>query len=274
LTQLRPAAALVAALLVAGCSGTEASLRRDVDGLRSELALVRQENQELQRRLDAVSSRLEVVAARSVRPPEPRPTEPRAAESVVPGGLAVIRVEPGPPAPMPPPPARRAPPIPTAVALVEPDGSRLDALARRSGRELSAEAEAELKAARRKDGLARAHALDDFVARYPRHPQADNALVEAVAAYAEAGRPEAACTMARRAVEEYPAGDALSEALWRLAACELQRGGADAEKRILTRLVAEFPSTPAARKAGERLAAISGRTGGEPPADVPARSGP
>ena len=30
----------------------------------------------------------------------------------------------------------------------------------------------------------RAHALEDFVARYPRHPSADNALVEASTAYA------------------------------------------------------------------------------------------
>jgi len=59
-----------------------------------------------------------------------------------------------------------------------------------------------------------------------------------------------------------------------VAACESQRGGADAEKKILSRLVSEFPSTPAARRAGERLAAISGRTGGDPPAAVPARSGP
>jgi TolA-binding protein len=150
----------------------------------------------------------------------------------------------------------------------------MESLARRSGRELAAEADAELKAARRKDGLGRAHGLEDFVTRYPRHPQADNALVEAAAAYADAGRADAACTVARRAAEEYPAGDATSDALWRVAACESQRGAADAEKRILSRLVTEYPSTPAARRAGERLAAISGRTGGDSPADVPARSGP
>jgi TolA-binding protein len=272
LTPFRPEAALAAALLVAGCSGAEASLRREVDALRAELATSRQENQELQRRVEALSSRVDLVASRLSQPaaprPEPRPAEPRPAEpaaaTVVPGGLAVVRVE----------PPRRAPPVPTAVPIVEPDGSRLEALARHSGRELAAEAEAELKAARRRDGLAKAHALEDFVGRYPRHPQADNALVEAALAYLDAGRPDAACGVSRRAVEEYPAGDALSDALWRLAGCESRRAGPDAEKKILTRLVTEFPSTPAARRAGERLAAISGQNGGEPPSDVPARSGP
>jgi TolA-binding protein len=268
LTPFRPEAALAAALLVAGCSGAEASLRPELDALRGELAVARQENQELQRKVEGLSTRMDLVAARLARPAEPRP-EPRAAEGpaapVVPGGLAVVRME---------PPGRRAPPVPTAVAIVEPDGGRIEALARRSGRELAAEAEAELKAARRRDGLARAHGLEDFVARYPRHPQADNALVEAAGAYLEAGRADAACTVSRRAVEEYPVGDAMSDALWRVAACESQRGGPDAEKKVLSRLVTEFPSTPAARRAGERLAVISGRTGGESPADGPARSGP
>jgi TolA-binding protein len=270
LTPFRPEAALAAALLVAGCSGADASLRPDVEALRAELAAARQENQELQRKVEGLAARVELVTARQARAaeaaaPAPPPAPATAAMPLVPGGLTVVKVE---------PPGRRAPPVPVAVPIVEPDGRRLEALARRSGRELAAEADAELKAARRRDGLARAHGLEDFVTRYPHHPQADNALTEAAGAYAEAGRADAACTVARRAAEEYPAGDAASEALWRVAACEAQRGGADAEKKILSRLVSEFPSTPAARRAGERLVAISGRIGGDPPADVPARSGP
>ena len=81
--------------------------------------------------------------------------------------------------------------------------------------------------------------------------------------------------MARRAVEEYPAGRALAEGLWRLAVCESSAGrhrrssGASS-----TRLVTDFPSTPYARKAGERLAVLSGRSGGDPPPASPARSSP
>jgi hypothetical protein len=269
---IRPEAALAAALLVVGCAGTEAPLRRDLDALRAELAAARQENQRLQRAVEGLTARVDVLAARSIHPaaeaPRPEPRKPEAAAPVVPPeGLAGVRMEP------PAPRARAAPPVPTAVAILEPEKAQLETLERRSGRGLAAEAEGELKAARRRDGLARAHALEDFVGRYPHHPQACGALVEAAGAYAEAGRPDAGCTLARRAADEYPAGEAIPEALWRVAGCESQRGSAEGELRILKRLVTEFPSTPAARRAGARLAAITGR-GGEPPADDPARSSP
>ncbi|HEX9051433.1 MAG TPA: tetratricopeptide repeat protein, partial [Anaeromyxobacter sp.] len=178
------------------------------------------------------------------------------------------------------PPAREArraprspPPVPTAVPIAEPDPERLEALGRKGSREISAEAADELARARRLSGAARAHALEDFVARYPRHPSADNALVEAAAAYAETGSADAACELARRAKDDYPAGDAMSDALERLAWCESRRGATAAERRLLERLVADFPKTPAADRAGARLATISGHAG-DTPAAVPARSGP
>jgi hypothetical protein len=178
--------------------------------------------------------------------------------------------------PAPPPSAPRAagtpPPVPTTVPIAEPDPERLEALSRRGARDIAAEADGELKRARRRSGVDRAHALEEFAVRYPRHASADNALVEAAAAYADVSHDEAACTLARRATDDYPAGDALSEALERLAWCESRRGSGDAERRLLERLVAEFPRTPAAERAGTRLATISGRTGDTP--EGPARSGP
>jgi hypothetical protein len=275
LGRIHAEAALAAALLVTGCAGAEALPRRDLDAVRAELAAARREIQQLERTVELLTTRVDALSTRLPRPgtvarpvealsAEARPNEP---VSVVPGGLSVVRME-------PPRRAQAAPAVPTGVALVEPDASRLDALARRSGRELLADAEIELKAARRKGGLERAHALEGFVSRYPHHPQGDNALVEAAASYAAAGRPDAACTLARRAIDEYPAGDALAEALWQAATCESRRGATGAERRILDRLVSEFPSTPAARRAGERLASISGRSDGDPSPGVPARSSP
>jgi TolA-binding protein len=283
LIDLRTEAALAAALLVSGCAG-DGALRREVESLRAEVAAARQESRELARTVEGLSSRMEAVTARltrgqgDARPAEPRAlelrqsdvraAEPRAAApqaTVVPGGLAVVRVE--------PPGSGRAPPVATAVPIVEPDPGRLQALTRRSGRELAAEAEAELRAARKATGFVRAHALEDFVSRYPHHPQAAAALLEAGEAYADAGRPDAACSLSRRAASEYPAGDAASEALWRVAACESRAGAAEGERKTLLRLTSEFPATPAARRAGERLATISGRAGVSP-ADGPARSSP
>jgi len=263
---LATAGALAAALLLPACAGTGAASRKDVEDLRAEVRALRAQNEELVHRVDALSGRLEVVTARLTRGAPARATEAPAAP-LVPPDLEVVHVAPVRPAHTPPP-------VATTVPIGEPDLQRLDALIRPSERAVAAEAEAELRYAHKRSGLDRAHALEDFAARFPRHPAADNALVEAAQAYAEAGRDDAACALARRTAEDYPAGDAMSDALERLAWCESRRGTAEAERRLLQRLVSEYPRTPAAERAGKRLAAISGRGGENTPAVAPARSGP
>lgn len=256
-----------ALLLLAGCAGGSA-VRRDQETLRAEVRALREQNEALSRQVEDLSDRVDVLAARAAKPAEARaPASAPDGESppVIPPDLAVVRVEPR-------PAARGAPPVPTAVPIAEPDPGRLDALSRRGGRDLAAEADADLRRARARTGAARAHALQDFARRFPRHPFADNALVEAAATEAALGHEDVACRLARRVADEYPAGDALSDALERLAACEARRGAPDAERRLLERLVTEFPRTRAAERAGARLATISGRTGGTP--DGPGRSGP
>ncbi len=280
--------------MLLGCAGGGGAAPSDVEALRAELRALRADNEALAHQVDGLSARLELATARFARDPSP-PAQRRAppAEAlppVVPPDLAVVRVAPAEPPPVvlrmapteplpdapaaPPTRSRRAPPpVPTAIPIADPAPERLEALALGGGRELSVEADRELRAARRSEGVARAHALEDFVSRYPRHPAADNALVEAAEAYAAAGKDDAACALAARAGDDYPAGDALVDALERLATCESRRGGAGAERRILERLVSEFPRTPAAERAGTRLAAISGQ-GGDTSPRVPARSGP
>jgi TolA-binding protein len=237
-----------------------------VEALRAEIEALRRDNEELARKVETLSGRLDVVGARLARPaagpaPELRPG------AVVAPDLAVVKLAPG-------NGARREPPgVPTTVPIAEPDEAKLEALARRSGREIATEAQAELARARRKTGIDRAHALEDFAGRYPRHPSADNAMVEAAQAYADAGRDDAACALLRRVPEDYPAGDAVPDALELLAACEARRGAPEAERRLLDRLVHDYPRSPAAERAGKRLAASPGRPG-DPPAAGPARSGP
>jgi TolA-binding protein len=197
-------------------------MRREVDTLHQEIASLRQQNDALARRLDALGARLDAQAAAAGRPavaaPAPAPAPPQATEPalpIVPKDLAVVRVS--------PPRQRGAPPIATSVPVTEPDSARLEVLAQPSGRELAAEAEGELAAARRKSGVDRARALEAFVARYPRHPSADNALVEAARDFAEAGRTEAGCELAARVPSDYPAGDAVAGANEIVARCERSR---------------------------------------------------
>jgi len=251
--RLPPARAAVAlALTVLGCAGPASSARTgDVEALRAEVRALRADNERLRGEVDALERRVDFLAAKRARPAEQARTDaaPAAAAPVVPPDLAVVKVGPhqG---------GRRPPPVPTAVPIAEPAPERLDALAPPGGRDLAAEAEGELAAAHRRDGLDRAHALEDFARRYPRHPSADNALVEAAAAYAAGGREDAACGLAGRAAEDYPAGDAVSDALERLASCESRRGDPAAELRLLRRLVTDYPRSPAAERAGARLAAM------------------
>lgn len=270
---ISPSAALAAAFLLSGCAGVDPVARRDLEALRAEVQALRQENLQLMRTVAQLASQVEVMAARAPRPgsaqTRPAPAASVVAEAgtrVVPEGLAVVKVEPS--------RASRAPPVPVSTPLIEPDATRLEAIARRSGRDLASEADGELKAARRREPLARAHALEDFASRYPRHPQAAAALLEAAAAYAGAGKAGAACTLDRRVVDEYPASDQVSDALLQLAACEGLKGAPEVERRLLSRVANDFPNSPAARRAREQLASIPGRAGVDAPPDGPARSGP
>jgi len=217
LSRISLIAAPCAVIALAACAGGGDALRRDVSSLQTEIASLRQQNEALARRLDSLGVRFDALA---VRPPRtaPQAEEPAAAAAapIVPRDLAVVRVA-------PPKPARSAPRLATAVPVEEPDPERLDALAQPTGRELAVEADGELAAARRKAGVERAHALEAFVARYPRHPSADNALVEAARDYAGAGRTEASCELAARVPQEYPAGDAVSGAREIAASCERSR---------------------------------------------------
>ena len=284
--------------MLTGCAGAGA-VRPENDPVREELRALRLENQELAARVEALSSQVDLLTARIVkgseaaRPPGGQAPAQAAGstEGEVPADLTVIKVTP-PPAQSAPRAAGRsparprvAPPVPVNVPIREPDPEEIEAVGRPGRRPIAAEADADLREARARTGLSRAHALEDFTSQFPQHPSADNALVEASGAYAAAGNDGAACSLARRALDEYPAGDARSDALETLAGCEERRGDSAAAQKLLDRLRADFPGTPAARRADalhlddlarelERLRLLSGVGGGGAPPRDPARSGP
>jgi TolA-binding protein len=273
--------AVLALVLALGCAA-DAPARREIDALRAELRALRRENEALARRVESLGTGVEALSARNraqageVAAAEPSPSVSSVQEAPsgpeIPPDLAVVKVE---PAQARASRRRLPPPISTSIPIEEPGPERLEALGRRGGSSLAAEANAELAAARAETGTGRAHALEDFAGRYPRHPSADNALVEAATSYADAGRDEPACGLARRAVDGYPAGDAMSDALERLAWCESRRGATDLERQLLRRLVSDYPGSPAARRAGTRLAALArGETRGPPASDTSPASEP
>ena len=203
-----------------GCVAEDRGLRREMEAMRAEMRTLERESAETAKRVESLSAAVDSLSARSTKSspecrgvpgecapplagPAPAP-EPRS-DVRVPPNLAVVKVE-------PPrdgeaisrPKKRKAPRLPTELPLAEPDARALAALGP-PGENLSADARADLELARAQSGLAAARALEAFTARYPHHPSADNALVEAAKIRWEAGEMEGACALYARCVNEYPA---------------------------------------------------------------------
>lgn len=227
-------------------------MRAEVQGLRAEVRELARQNAVTQRRLEELQNKVDIIAARKAARVPAAPAKAEAASEATAAGdvpkLDVVKMGPG--------SKRRPPPVPTQVPIVEPDPAALGALDQGASPDLASDAEKELSDARRLEGAASARALEKFAQRYPRHPGADNALVDAARLYAHAGDADAACALLERAVREYPAADAMPEALEELGNCESQRGHKDKAEKLWQRVATDYPRTPAARRAGEKLSAL------------------
>jgi hypothetical protein len=170
---------------------------------------------------------------------------------VVPPDLAVVKM--APPPPPAPPAAGRGRALRTDVPVRDPDPALLASLS--PGDDLAARAAAELAAAREAQGIGRARALETFARRFPHHPAADDALLEASRARAAGGDGDAACALAERVARDYPAGDAVPDALADLAACQSRAGDASHAHETWQRLATDYPESAAARRAPSRQGA-------------------
>jgi len=269
LFQATSSAAAAALLLLSGCSSGEASLRPDVDSLRAEIRTLQRENGDLVRRVEAMGTQLDVLAARSAQPTPPATAAPTvtatppatatpsattaAAAPLVPAHLKVVRLE----QPKAPPRAQKSPPVPTSTPIQEPSTMALAALGS-GGKALGAESQAALDAARAQAGLPRARALEKFTDTYSSHLRAADALVDAARTRDVAGDPDGSCEDYSRAVAEYPGARAQPDALEGMAACEQRRGRPDEAKRLLARLAKDFPDSPAGKRAREHAPAVQG----------------
>jgi TolA-binding protein len=272
-------AAAAALLLLSGCSSGEASLRQDVTSLRAEIRTLQRENADLARRVEAMGSQLDLLAARSASSGQPvgvestatAPARPAAApaasagEPLVPAHLKVIKLE-QPKASAAPKkasptssaktPSSTAPVVPTATPIQDPSAVALAALG--TGKATGGDSQAAWDSARALTGLSRARALEQFTDAYPAHARAVEALVDAARTRDVAGDPDGSCEDFSRAVAEYPAARGLPDAIEGLAACEKRRGRAGEAQRLLARLVTDFPDSPAGKRAREHAPAVQG----------------
>jgi len=282
LFQATSIAAAAALLLLSGCAPGEASLRPDVDSLRTEIRTLQRENGDLVRRVEAIGTQLDILAARSAQAKPPpggespaaparvsRVAPPAAAASsatavssatvadaapLVPAHLKVVRLEQPKATPAK---AQKPPAVPTSTPIQEPSIMALAALGS-GGKALGAESQAVLDAARAQAGLPRARALEKFADTYSGHLRAPDALVDAARTRDIAGDPDGSCEDYSRAVAEYPGARAEPDALEGLAACEQRRGRPDEAKRLLAKLAKDFPDSPAGKRAREHAPAVQG----------------
>jgi TolA-binding protein len=272
--------AFAALLLLSGCSSGEASLREDVTSLRAEIRTLQRENGDLARRVEAMGTQLDLLAARSksgqpvggesnaAPPARAAPAVPATSgtEPLVPTHLKVIKLEQPKATAAPKKPAAAsastkssaasAPAVPTATPIQDPSAVALAALA--PGKSTGGESQAAWDSAHALTGLSRARALEQFTDAYPGHARAVEALVEAARTRDVAGDPDGSCEDFSRAVSEYPVARGLSDAIEGLAACEQRRGRAGEAQRLLARLVKDFPDSPAGKRAREHAPAVQG----------------
>jgi TolA-binding protein len=257
-------AAAAALLLLSGCATGDASLRQDVTSLRAEIRTLQRENGDLARRVEAMGTQLDVLAARSVAPSQAATTATASAASaaadapLVPSNLKVVRLEqPKAQSSKAPSRATKAPAVPTGTPIQEPSMSAIAALGA-TGKSTGAESQLVLDAARSSSGLTRARALEQFADTFSAHPRACEALVDAARTRSTAGDPDGSCEDFSRAVSDYPAARAIPDALEGLAACEQRRGRPAEAERLQARLAKDFPDSPAARRAREHAPVVQG----------------
>ena len=235
---------LAVAALLAGCAGAQARPPPEADALqelRSQLqaqsALVAQQ----QRRIEELEVKLAALTAKAQAHPAPGAParqEPRPSLKTMKVGGRVRRADRA-------NPVERAPVLPVSVELREPDE---EALARLEtdptvAREFDADrtwAEAVQKLNEGHHAEAEAELLA-FVAAYPQHSAADNALYLAGLVREVRGDCASALELFESVPRRYPAGDAVPQAQLERGRCLRILGRRDEARSVLNQLAMEHP---------------------------------
>jgi TolA-binding protein len=248
--RLRHSFALLA--LVAGCAGARQKPSAEADALRelrsqldAQSAMVAQQ----QRRIEELEMKLAALAARSQPQPAQAParsapagtqrTDPRPPLKTIKLGegrrLRRDRIN----------PVALAPRLPATLELREPDDDELARLEAdpETVREFDADhawAEAVQNLNQGKHAAAEIQLLA-FVAAYPRHTAADNALYLAGLVRESRGDCASALLLFEAVPQKYPAGDAVPQAMLERGRCLRILGRRDESKAVLMQMQREHP---------------------------------
>ncbi|WP_263451952.1 tetratricopeptide repeat protein [Hyalangium gracile] len=271
----------VAPLCALVACATDSASKADMDALRGELRAMREQQARTNERLERLERSTSVLRARPA--PAPAAATEKATDKAGDKASAPQTAAPAPKVAVPEltvvklkPKGEPAPPLPTRVAVVEPDSEQVEmfvssspesssspasapepVLAPASSAALDSEFEQAVSALRTgsvEQGVGR---LQTFAEQNPRHPRADNALYFAGLGMIGLNDNEGASAVFQRLIETYPAGDAVLDGMLRLAECRLKLNQREDARALYTRVITQFPGTAAATQAEQRLASLS-----------------
>jgi TolA-binding protein len=232
---------LAAAAVLAGCAGAPARPSAEADELKelrsqiqAQSALVAQQ----QRRIEELEIKLAALAAKAQPAAHPARAEPRPPLNTVKVGGRLRRSARS-------NPVEHAPRLPSTIELREPDEEALARLQTDAAvvREFDADhtwAEAVQKLNEGRHDEAETELLA-FVAAYPRHSAADNALYLAGLVREVRGDCTGALQLFESVPRKYPAGDAVPQAQLERGRCLRILGRKDEARSVLNQLSLEHP---------------------------------
>lgn len=261
---IRPLGA-IACLALFGCATD--STTRELHELTASVRALRAENARLDARLEKVEQQLVIANAR----PGARPTTAAEPKPVAQGSSPVSSADALPPLTVVKlkPKKEAAPKLNTDVAVSEPPEGLVEELrapddakqgeAPDAADLAMADAQFEraldaMKTGNPEGGVAQ---MQQFVADWPKHPKADNALYfSGLTMMSQKDFVQAAGNF-QQVITRYPAGDAVLDSMLKLAECRLKLNQTQEAKATWEKIVSSFPGTAAATQAQARLASLS-----------------
>jgi tol-pal system protein YbgF len=223
--------------------------------LRSELAAIRKSQSVLEERLFALENER---AIRRQKAPPPEVTAEAAPPAPTPTlevpSLHVVKLKPK---------SIPAPPLETAIPVVEPSPTTLSAIAEDNAVEekdlslLEADFQKALSALRTGSVEGGAKTLLEFAHENPKNPRADDALYFSAYGQMGLGKYAEAASLLEELLHKYPAGDVVADALLKLAECQLKLQKPLQARALLSQVLSQYPGTAAAGQAEHRLAALT-----------------
>ncbi len=243
-------------LLLLSAASCAAGAASDLTPLREEVAALRQAHDADRKRIEALEIQTGLQQSEILKLRGLAPGEDRAAQ------LPVIHLQPR--------AAKALPALSTETPVREPPPEMVAELKRTpeideggaSGGGVDADGMFNSAFEKLKTGelVAAAGLFQTFSQKYPRHPAADNALLDEGIAYYGLHRYEEALAVFEQLAKRYPAGDAVPEGLWRSADCYRKLGQAAKAQAAYTSLIKRYPASPEAAKASEQLAATESKS--------------